>query len=672
MRLIKLSDSLVDITRCQITRNGNVISIEPKVMDVLNILCEQSGEVVSQQKLHEELWPGTTFSSSSIQRCIALLRKSLGEKATGSSIIITHPKRGYSIGVPILFKPSNSKAPITFLKKMKVLLALLCSFCLLVVLIFSLRINWPTDTSFPALTPLTSNSHNEYFPTYSYSGIYIAFVRELASGQQQILIKDLTTEQEIAVSGSFSNLKTINWAYQDNGLTVVSEVGGKDKIEIIAFNPITQKVTQQALTIFTSTDKIVSRVEWLSETDIIFVVKTDESTFSILQYNLVQRKKILIHQYADNEVYLIDIALSPDRTELAISLGEKGNLYTLDLLDLLSKKLKQLTTLENGIHSISWHPSGESILVSSREKLLSISLAGDIEQIPISNYKMIKSASYSKHADQVVMELGNYDIDIVELKINKKPNSSKVVNTSALDLFPQYSPLDEQFVYQTNRRGFFQLIVNKVGREYVLFLNPQHEEFYGFTWSPDGEVIALATAHNLYLFDMASPKEFSIIKLEHKIYIRDWFNQDDALLVNVIVEKKSMPAKFHLGTGIVEEFAAISVSCSAIDEKDNIYFNYNNQIYKVDNNKQRSTLWHPESGDIENIMIAKNHLIAQVNHEGVSNYWQIELNTGNAKPIFESVATDLTISDVTPNGNSFLFYTSFQVNKELIILDMAN
>jgi len=672
MGLFKLNDSVVDIQRCQITRNERVISVEPKVMDVLHILCEHSGEVVSQQELHERLWPGTTFNSSSIQRCIALLRKSLGEKANGSSIIITHPKRGYSIGVSIQPHTLTTKTSRALLKAPKVIFGLLGGFLLLVMFVLMLKPNGSEDLAFNQFTPLTSNSSNEYLPTYSSSGIYVAFVREGVSGRQQVLVKDLTTEKEMSISGHFSNLKSISWAYQDNGITIVHKEGTVNKIELFTFNPIAKLLAKEPLELFNSSDEIQSKVEWLSETDIIFAVKNDDQKYLILQYNIVQQDNVTVHQFSNADIDLIDIALSPGRTELAIALSEKGNQYPLVMLELASDKLSQLVTIENGIHSISWHPSGDSILISSREKLLDVSLAGDIEQIPISNYKMIKSASYSTLADQMIMELGSYDIDIIELKLDANAKTSRVVNTDALDLFPLYSPRNNQFVYQSNRRGFFQLFLKESGEERALFFNPDQEEFFGFSWSPDGEQIALATTHNIYIFDAVTFKEISVTPLEHKIYIRDWFNSSDALLVNVIVDEKSMPAKYYLNTGEVETFASISVSCSAIDDDDNVYYNHNNQIVKVDNNNHTSLFWHPEVGDIENIVVSKYHLTTQVNGASGSQYWQVELNTANDKSILKSLNQDLTISDISANGDSILFYSSFISKHELVVLSMVN
>eukprot|EP00487_Bulimina_marginata_P012729 TRINITY_DN91_c0_g1_i3.p1 TRINITY_DN91_c0_g1~~TRINITY_DN91_c0_g1_i3.p1 ORF type:complete len:119 (-),score=12.12 TRINITY_DN91_c0_g1_i3:61-417(-) len=70
-------------------------------MDVLGYLALKQGEVVSQQELFDALWPNSVFSSGSVLRCIAQLRKALGDDAKQQSIILTHPKRGYSLKLDV-------------------------------------------------------------------------------------------------------------------------------------------------------------------------------------------------------------------------------------------------------------------------------------------------------------------------------------------------------------------------------------------------------------------------------------------------------------------------------------------------------------------------------------------------------------------------------------------
>ena len=50
-------------------------------MDVLHTLNLNKGEVVSQEVIFAKVWPNATYNPSSVQRCIALLRKALQEDA---------------------------------------------------------------------------------------------------------------------------------------------------------------------------------------------------------------------------------------------------------------------------------------------------------------------------------------------------------------------------------------------------------------------------------------------------------------------------------------------------------------------------------------------------------------------------------------------------------------
>ena len=91
----------VDVTRCQITSVGKTRTLEPKVMDVLQYLARHQGKVLSQEQIYSAIWPHSIFTPGSLQRCIRLLRIAFGEDAHNAKYIVTHPKRGYSLELPI-------------------------------------------------------------------------------------------------------------------------------------------------------------------------------------------------------------------------------------------------------------------------------------------------------------------------------------------------------------------------------------------------------------------------------------------------------------------------------------------------------------------------------------------------------------------------------------------
>ncbi len=99
MDQFKLKHLWVDVPRCQIIDRAKTTSVEPRSMDVLAFLAAHPRQVISQQALFDALWPDTLFSPGAIQRCIAQLRKAMGDDARSPIFISTHSKRGYCLDV---------------------------------------------------------------------------------------------------------------------------------------------------------------------------------------------------------------------------------------------------------------------------------------------------------------------------------------------------------------------------------------------------------------------------------------------------------------------------------------------------------------------------------------------------------------------------------------------
>ncbi|MEE8426736.1 MAG: winged helix-turn-helix domain-containing protein [Woeseiaceae bacterium] len=77
------------------------IHIEPKVMQVLESLASNPGQVVERDQLLDDLWDGRVFSDEPLTRCIAALRHALGDDPHDPEYIQTIPKSGYRLVCPV-------------------------------------------------------------------------------------------------------------------------------------------------------------------------------------------------------------------------------------------------------------------------------------------------------------------------------------------------------------------------------------------------------------------------------------------------------------------------------------------------------------------------------------------------------------------------------------------
>lgn len=90
---------VLDRDRRLLARAGKPVEITPKAFDLLVVLVQRGGAVVSKDELMEALWPDTTVDESNLTFQISTLRKILGPE--GPRCIATLPGRGYQFVAPL-------------------------------------------------------------------------------------------------------------------------------------------------------------------------------------------------------------------------------------------------------------------------------------------------------------------------------------------------------------------------------------------------------------------------------------------------------------------------------------------------------------------------------------------------------------------------------------------
>jgi TolB-like protein/DNA-binding winged helix-turn-helix (wHTH) protein len=97
-------DCEFDELRRELRVKGEVIELEPKPVEVLLQLLLHAGQVVTKEDLLESVWPGLMVVDGSLATAVSKLRKGLGDDE--SSVLLTVPRVGYRLGVPVRVKPS--------------------------------------------------------------------------------------------------------------------------------------------------------------------------------------------------------------------------------------------------------------------------------------------------------------------------------------------------------------------------------------------------------------------------------------------------------------------------------------------------------------------------------------------------------------------------------------
>ena len=85
----------LDVRERRLSRGHEVIPLRLKVFDTLCVLVERAGTLVTKQELLDAVWPETAVEENNLNHNVSVLRKALGERATGQQYIETVPRVGY-------------------------------------------------------------------------------------------------------------------------------------------------------------------------------------------------------------------------------------------------------------------------------------------------------------------------------------------------------------------------------------------------------------------------------------------------------------------------------------------------------------------------------------------------------------------------------------------------
>jgi len=91
----------LDARERRLSRGGETIPLRLKVFDTLLVLVENAGRLITKQELLDAIWPETTVEENNLNHNVSVLRKALGERATGQQYIETVPRVGYRFVAPV-------------------------------------------------------------------------------------------------------------------------------------------------------------------------------------------------------------------------------------------------------------------------------------------------------------------------------------------------------------------------------------------------------------------------------------------------------------------------------------------------------------------------------------------------------------------------------------------
>lgn len=531
----------------------NKQSLQPKFIEVLCYLAEHFPRVIPREELIDNVWAGNNYvGEKALTNAIWHLRQNLKGAKDEEEAIETIRKVGYRLLIePRLVdaKETNTKSIQVFnnTEKLKKNLGIIAFSIVSLWLLFHLV----TDERTPSqsfITQITREPGAELFPSPSPDGRYVVYKWLSTDRPANLYIHD-TQQPELAA-------KQLTFGSDVKGLSVWSNDG--------SYLYYTQKNVEQAycevLQLKVSTNQTKKIADCPLNGGYSYIdISPDDQTLAYRGYSEpAERNGIYFISLRDSNAkpYRFscanncgyedrDFAFSPDGESIAVTRRVNRFNENLFLVNLHTKEAEQLTTTEEDIVGLTWHPSGEKLAFGAQRADIRTGYVIDIDDKKITELDIdgFSYPGYAKHSGQLYYQQRDEKYHIASLQINQDISISPfpVIQSDFNHHSPDYSPIAQKLVYVSNESGFYELWLSDAnGRNRKQLTNLQQTLRYP-SWSHDGTRIAfLAPSENnnsdkIYILDADSLK-LSVVPSPYAEHNRPTWSFDDNGIISAIYD----------------------------------------------------------------------------------------------------------------------------------------
>src|SRR5260221_920050 len=113
--LVSFGSFEADLRAGELWRNGSKVRLQEQPFQVLTVLLEKPGEVVTREELLNSLLPAVTFVKfdHGLNAAVKRLRDALGDSAENPRFVETLARRGYRFVAPVAGRPNGTELDTT-------------------------------------------------------------------------------------------------------------------------------------------------------------------------------------------------------------------------------------------------------------------------------------------------------------------------------------------------------------------------------------------------------------------------------------------------------------------------------------------------------------------------------------------------------------------------------
>ena len=525
----------------RLSRNGEEVKLEPKVMQVLEALAETPNEVVSRDALVARVWPGVYVTDDVLHRAIRELRRVFGDDTASPTYIETIRKRGYRLIAPVTrpeattITEAKTITPITLSMQgppprspRSTLMLAVASIALVAALgavVFALA-SRPSDED-PAPTSvrfvaMTSGALNETDPALSPDGRRLAYALRGPNdeGQADIFITDGPGRSGERVTANPADDRYPSWSPDASHLAFVRINGRTCDVMVMSLAERRERRVASCGNFEEPRINWSADGEWLVES---YAPGPDPIRgWQIARVSVTNGVREPLTLPSPGTLGDYNPAVSPDGSRIAFIRGINGATSDLFTIPIGGGTPVRVTWDNQDLVGVDWSADGRSLIYATDRAggytIWRAALDGGAPELVVGGAAKLKHPSVARTSGRITYESWAYEINLwetpvadrIDLEGDLTPTLRPAVQTSdQWNHSPDLSPDATRLAFISTRSGGAELwISNRDGSNARQMTSFGRAYLRPPRWSPDGTRILISASVNgqldLYSIDAST------------------------------------------------------------------------------------------------------------------------------------------------------------------------
>ncbi|MCJ8321966.1 MAG: PD40 domain-containing protein [Colwellia sp.] len=666
---------------CLLFKGTSREKLQPKVIEVLNLLAKNYPRVISREEIIHEIWDdnapvGEQALTNAIWNLRQIFRKYYGE----IPFISTIHKSGYKLSAKPVFHnidtvKKNSRR-IDY-RLMIIISIFVTTILLIATFLYPNKIQEPEKI---VVESITTESGREVFPALSPDNRHVAFKWVRAGYSIDLYMKDLT-QPDLPI-------KRLTFDDEPEGAPVWSADGKHLYFQKFSDSSNNADCKIVELTLLNGAEKTIANC---AKVQFPHIAISDDGTqlayltlieynphigIAIIELNDLAKSPRIIACNSNCKFINRDLSFSKDGQKLAVARRFNEYNENIFIIDLKSGAETQITNEFYDIVGLTWHSDNRHIIFGAQYSDFRKGFMVNIDS------KVIKPLGIDGFAFPNINKNNDFllyhdrasksHIGSLSLAKDKKSTLFPLILSDYSHKNQDYSKIHNKITYTSNQSGSHEIwvsdILGKV-REQLTFLE---KELTSPKWSNNGKLIAFSapnekhTGNLIYILNVET-KKFSAISTPFNIHGRPtWSSDDSGIISYAIKEGQKNLFLFPLAGGEPTQLTENGGIVGKLHSNGDLYFT-----------RQDSTIWVKSlSSDVPALQLLKSEGFAarylwELTEKGIYYFIEME-NRYQIK--FYDIATSTTsaVIDLPWLADNKYRSFSFVEDEELLLLTVED